>query len=64
MLQKGVVRYCKYNQMEPKDLMYIITGQRADCPHSMVLERCINTNNVSDYNCRYSSKDTWWPDAF
>ena len=40
------------------------TGRRADCSHSMVSERCINTNNVSEYNCGYSSKDTWWPDTF
>ena len=25
--KKGVIRYCKYNQMEPKDLMYIIPGE-------------------------------------
>ena len=40
------------------------TGCRADCSHFMVSEKCINTSNVSDYNCGYSSKDTWWPDAF
>ena len=24
----------------------------------------INTSDVSNYNCGYSSNDTWWPDAF
>ena len=35
------------------------TGCRADCSHFMVSEKWINTSNVSDYNCGYSSKDTW-----
>ena len=28
-------------------------------PHSMVSEKWINTSNVFDYNCGYSSNDTW-----
>ena len=39
------------------------TGCRADCSHFRVSEKWINTSNVSDYNCGYSSNDTWWPDA-
>ena len=44
--------------------MYILLGEEEIAPHSMVSERWINTSDVSDYNCRYSSNDTWWPDAF
>ena len=44
--------------------MYIILGEEETAPHSMVSERWINTSDVSDYNCGYSSNDTWWPDAF
>ena len=41
------------------DLMYKILGEEDIVPHSMVSEKWINTNNVSDYNCGYSSNDTW-----
>ena len=44
--------------------MYIILGEEDIAPHSTVSERWINTSDVSDYNCGYSSNDTWWPDAF
>ena len=41
------------------DLMYKILGEEDIVPHSMVSEKWINTNNVCDYNCGYSSNDTW-----
>ena len=40
-------------------LMYKILGEEDIVPHSMVSEKWINTNNVFDYNCGYSSNDTW-----
>ena len=60
----GVILYCKIEPNRAKDLMYNNTGCRAYCSHFMVSEKWINTSNVSDYNCGYSSNDTWWPDAF
>ena len=39
--------------------MYKILGEEDIIPHSMVSEKWINTNNVSDYNCGYSSNDIW-----
>ena len=61
----GVIIYCKNNpNMEDKDLMYIILGRGQICPYFMVSEKCMNTKNVFDYNCEYSSNDTWMPDAF
>ena len=39
--------------------MYKILGEADIFPHSMVSEKWINTNNVLDYNCGYSSNDTW-----
>ena len=39
--------------------MYKKLGEADIVPHSMVLEKWINTNNVSDYNCGYSPNDTW-----
>ena len=44
--------------------MYILLSEEEIAPHSMVSERWINTSDVSNYNCGYSSNDTWWPDAF
>ena len=39
--------------------MYKILGEVDIVPHSMVSEKWINTNNVFDFNCQYSSNDTW-----
>ena len=55
----GVILYCKYNQLEVIILCIKILGEEDIVPHSMVSEKWINTNNVSDYNCGYSSNDTW-----
>ena len=38
--------------------MYKITGEKNVVFTFKVSERCINTINVFDYNCGYSSKDT------
>ena len=54
----GVILSCKYNQ-RGNDLMYKILGEEDIFPHSMVSEKWINTINVFDYNCGYSSNDTW-----
>ena len=39
--------------------MYKILGEDDIFPHSMVSEKWINTSHVFDYNCGYSSNDTW-----
>ena len=54
----GVIITCKCNQ-RGNDLMYKILGEADIFPHSMVSEKWINTNNVFDYDCGYSSNDTW-----
>ena len=54
----GVIITCKCNQ-RGNDLMYKILGEADIFPHSTLSEKWINTNNVFDYNCGYSSNDTW-----
>ena len=55
----GVILSCKCYNQRGNDLMYKILGEEDIFPHSMVSEKWINTSNVFDYNCGYSSNDTW-----
>ena len=44
--------------------MYIILGEEQIALTLWYWRGVKTLSDVSDYNCGYSSKDTWWPDAF